>query len=201
MVDVMCSCGNSKTVRMDAMKSGNTSSCGCWGNEQAAKARTKHGLYRHPLYTVWECMISRCEDIKGKNYKDYGGRGVNVCEDWRKNFKSFYDFSVSHGWRKGLQIDRINNDLGYSPDNCRFVTQIENVANVRLIRADNKTGFRGVGVRNGIYYARANFQGHKLIKRGFSTATDAARYRDRYCLENGIKCPLNFREGGLRHEV
>jgi len=92
-------------------------------------------------------MKQRCSNPKRKSYKDYGARGITVCEEWKNSFKSFYDFAVVNGWRKDLQTDRIDNNKGYSPDNVRFVTSFENRINSRWqerrslpvgVRKDNK---------------------------------------------------------------
>jgi len=85
--------------------------------------RFKHGMSRAPIYRVWAAMITRCSDPKYKKYKYYGGRGITVCDRWLR-FENFYE---DMGERpSGLQIDRIDNDKGYSPDNCRWVTAKEN---------------------------------------------------------------------------
>lgn len=91
----------------------------------------KHGLSKHPLYTVWNGMKSRCYSITHKGYKNYGGRGITICDEWVMNFNSFYEWAIKNGWQKGLQVDRINNDLGYTPFNCRIVTKTENNNNRR----------------------------------------------------------------------
>ncbi len=76
---------------------------------------TKHGLRKHSLYSVWCNMKTRCYNKNRKEYKNYGARGITVCEEWEKNFLKFYQWAVSNNWTKDLSIDRINNDKGYSP--------------------------------------------------------------------------------------
>ena len=94
--------------------------------------RIIHGAYkRNPrLYNIWTGMIHRCEDKKRPRYKDYGARGITVCDEWHDP-NSFIDWSLSNGYEDGLQIDRINNDKSYSPDNCRWVTPKQNARNTR----------------------------------------------------------------------
>ena len=92
----------------------------------------KHGLYRDnaALFNVWQTMKSRCENPNRTKYKDYGGRGIKVCDEWHKASK-FVLWALSHGYRKGLQLDRVDNDGDYCPENCRFVTPKENSRNRR----------------------------------------------------------------------
>ena len=85
-----------------------------------------HGLYKSRLYWVWHSMKDRCYNPKATSYKHYGGRGIKVCDEWKNSFKTFYDWSYSHGYdenapRNKCTIDRINNDGDYEPSNCRLV--------------------------------------------------------------------------------
>jgi hypothetical protein len=94
------------------------------------------------LYSTYVAMKQRCHNKHHENYASYGGRGIHVCEKWRISFAAFYSWARINGYRKGLQIDRINNDLGYSPENCRFVTPSENQRNKRPLttpRRNNPT--------------------------------------------------------------
>lgn len=88
-------------------------------------------------------MISRCYKKEKHNFKDYGGRGISICEEWRNDFNNFYNWAINNGFEQHLQIDRIDNDGNYSPENCRWVTKEQNSINTRLSSA-NKSGFKGV---------------------------------------------------------
>lgn len=91
-----------------------------------------HGLSYDPLFNVLSKMHYRCENENHSEYKDYGGRGITVCKEWAMdNAQAFISWALENGWKKGLEIDRIDNDKGYSPDNCRFVTRSENCRNKR----------------------------------------------------------------------
>ena len=90
---------------------------------------TKHNMSNHPAYKVWEGMIRRCHNKKHEAYKNYGGRGIFVCEDWKKSPEDFIIWLEKNGWSKGLEIDRKNNNLGYSPKNCHIVTSTQNKNN------------------------------------------------------------------------
>lgn len=100
----------------------------------------EHGV-RSKLYNKWHSMKNRCNNIKSKDYKNYGGRGIRVCEEWL-NYSKFREWSLSEGYIEGLTIERINNDKDYEPNNCKWITMKEqqrNKRNNRLITHNNKT--------------------------------------------------------------
>ena len=86
------------------------------------KKREKHGLTKHPLYSKWQDMRNRCKNKNVDRYDIYGGRGIEVCEDWNDSFKSFYDWCLSNDYKEGLSIERIDVNGGYNPSNCSFIT-------------------------------------------------------------------------------
>lgn len=90
---------------------------------------------RNKINAVWHHLKHRCYNSSDKSYPNYGGRGIDVCPEWQRDFESFYRWAIESGWRLGLQIDRIDNDKGYSPTNCRFVTRSLNCRNRRLTAA------------------------------------------------------------------
>ena len=100
--------------------------------ELKRKGHWTHGLYAEnkELHNLWSTMKSRCENPNREKYKSYGGRGITVCEAWH-DFKQFYEWAISTGYKKGLQLDRINNDGNYEPENCRWVTPKVNSRNRR----------------------------------------------------------------------
>lgn len=127
-----CDCGNIKSVVGKDMKNGNTNSCGCMSSRNFAGERTKtHGMSNDKLYNVWRSMKSRCTLPSQKSYKDYGGRGITVCEEWVNDFVCFYEWSVDNGYKDGLTIDRIDNDGNYEPTNCKWSTRTEQQKNKR----------------------------------------------------------------------
>lgn len=132
MISAICDCGIVREYRLSSIISGHTVSCGCLNKEN----KIKHGHVYHPLYKTYECMKERCYKSKNDNYGNYGARGVIVCDEWKNNFLSFYNWAIVNGWKKGLQLDKdiIPKKLGisnllYSPENCCFVTPKVNSRN------------------------------------------------------------------------
>ena len=134
-----CRCGNERRVRVYDLLRGRTLSCGCLNRERV----TTHGCTNEPWYPIYRAMMQRCGHWEGGRERDlrlYLDRGISVCELWRNSPRAFGDWLIAHGWRKGLQIDRIDNSLEYSPDNCRVVTCKENINNRRsTLRLDDGT--------------------------------------------------------------
>lgn len=106
-------------------------SCGCWQKEKNKKVHTTHNLSKNnPLYKVWHGMKQRCGNPNSQSYSDYGGRGITFSPEW-DDYLVFHNWAISEGWEKGLEIDRTDNDKGYSPGNCRIVGRCENMRNTR----------------------------------------------------------------------
>ena len=126
----LCDCGNKVVSTVNHLRIGHTQSCGCLQRERT----TTHGCTNEPWYPTYKTMMARCGHYKGAPECDlclYRDRGITVCEEWRNSPRDFGEWLLAHGWHKGLQIDRIDNDKEYSPDNCRVSTCKENNNNRR----------------------------------------------------------------------
>ena len=170
---------------VDSVKRGHIKSCGCLKGEL-------HGLRRHKLYGTWRQMVQRCTNPKHKNYGDYAERGITVCEEWL-DIKNFIAWAEStHPNEGGYTLDRIDNDKGYSPENCRWADKTAQVLNRRIMK-NNKSGYVG------IYYYKsnkkwgANIRINKILKQigPFKTLEEAVQARDNYITEHNLPHKLS----------
>ena len=180
-------CGKGWEARVYDIKNG-TKSCGC----QKRKGNLTHGLTKHRLYDTWRQMLQRCNNPKYKDYKNYGARGITVCEEWLDitNFVAWAEKTYPN--TKGVSLDRIDNDGGYSPENCRWATREIQNTNQRM-RKTNTSGFVGVS-----WYARDKdwrasiTVNNKLIDLGyFKIKEEAVQARDNYITQNNLPHKLS----------
>lgn len=128
-----CDCGNTKVATLAWLTRNSVEpSCGCYKAEKMHEMFTTHGMSKDPLNEVWASMKKRCENPNEKQYKNYGGRGIYVCERWQK-FENFYE-DMAPTYQPGLQLDRKENNGPYDPDNCHWATVKQNQRNKRSNR-------------------------------------------------------------------
>jgi hypothetical protein len=154
-----CDCGGVSIVRGADLRNGNTKSCGCLEQETRVRngyqrMRPTHGMSSSRLYGVWESMKTRCTNPTYPHYKDYGGRGIAVCNEWSSDFQTFATWALSNGYDESAPkgkctLDRIDPDGNYCPENCRFAdTEVQQ--NNRRDRKGNVQVYLG---KDGIYHA------------------------------------------------
>lgn len=164
-----CNCGNSTVVAGYNLKSHKIISCGCARREHCGSMNLTHGHSNTRLYSIFSNMISRTENPRKPDFQFYGGRGITVCPEWRYDFPTFENWALRHGYAPGLTIDRIDNNRGYFPDNCRWVDRKKQAENRRGTvvltfngKSENvKNWARLLGVPASTLYGR--------IQRGWST--------------------------------
>jgi len=134
-----CDCGKTKATLGQRLRSGKTSSCGCYLRECRIKhGDTKRGKIER-IYTIWTNMKGRCYRVNKPDYKYYGGRGITVCEEWRNDYAVFRFWAMLNGYQDNLTIDRIDSAGNYEPHNCQWITKSENVGKANQERYKNKS--------------------------------------------------------------
>ncbi len=151
-----------------------------------------HGLRKHPIYPVWQGMKTRCYNKNYNQYKDYGGRGIKICERWL-TISNFIDDMYS-SYKKGLTIDREDNDGNYEPSNCRWADRQLQNTNTQLLRKDNATGYRGVHKMKGTerYSVSISDRGKRKHIGCYGSAKEGAIAYDNYVTENKLMHPKNL---------
>lgn len=174
-----CECGTMCEVSTHDLCSGKKRSCGCLRKEN--KSKLIHGKSKERIHKEWRGILHRCKNPSASHYENYGGRGISVCEEWANSFIAFYNWAINNGYSNDLTLDRIDNDGDYCPENCRWVTHMENCHN-RGVRKDSKTGCPGVHERklsNGVTTYRAYITtNYKRVNLGtFSSLDEAIKAR------------------------
>jgi len=176
-------------VRTADVKNGSSTKC---NSCKISINNTTHGVAHTDEYKLLKDMKRRCYDKTHVAYSNYGGRGIGICSEWLDSPKIFIMWCWDNGYKKGLKIDRINNDGNYEPLNCRFITHQENCCNTRLTHKDNKSGYRGVHLNNGKYYVEIQSNKVRTKLGSYSTALEAAIAYDSFVISNSLPHPTNL---------
>ncbi len=178
-------CNKEFEARTTHIKREHIKSCGCLRGDA-------YGLTSHRFYGTWRQMVDRCTNPKIKAYKDYGGRGISVCEEWLdvRNFITWAEKTYPN--IEGVSLDRIDNDKGYSPENCTWSDKTTQCINQR-IRKDNKSGYVGVGFNKSKGKWEASLKLNNIYKYigSFHTIKEAVQARDNYIIENNLPHKLS----------
>lgn len=179
-------CGGEFECKSNNVNTGNTKSCGCLRKLQ----KIKHGLRCHRFYRTWNAMIHRCTNPSDKNYKDYGARGITVCEEWLDVVK--FITWADKTYIKGYTLDRIDNDKGYSPENCRWADASTQAVNQRKMK-NNTSGFVGItwDKNNKNWRVTIQLNKDKVNLGSFKTKEEAVLARDNYIIENNLPHKLS----------
>lgn len=131
MWNCLCDCGKKTIVSSGNLRNGITKSCGCLHKEQLAKRKRTHGKTGSRIYWIWHGMKARCVNCNDVRYSDYGGRGIAICDEWKNDFQSFYNWAMANGYSDELTIDRIDVSGNYEPSNCQWATNEQQANNKR----------------------------------------------------------------------
>ena len=180
-------CGTEFKSNTGNIKNKHTKSCGCHKKRRIKEVHKTHGLGATKLYSIWGTLKARVLNLKYKDYYNYGGRGITICEDWL-DIHNFYDWAISNGYSDELSIDRIDNDGNYEPSNCRWTTKIIQARNTRIPK-NNTSGYKGVSFKKGNnkFIAQICVNYRKIYLGSFSTVIDGAVAYNNYIIENNLE--------------
>lgn len=187
-----CYCGKEFKIKERIAKYKKIYSCGC---DNKLDKLTKQN-YR--IYQIYKGMKQRCENQNTEAFKEYGAKGIIICETWKNSFEKFCKWSLKNGYDKNLTIDRINNKGNYSPNNCRWTTPSIQVQNTRLIYSTNTSGYRGVAIDinnpKKPWRASIGLNNERIWLGNYKCRLEAAYTYDNFIRLNKTEHPTNFKE-------
>lgn len=136
----LCECGNTISTSGIRLSNGSCKSCGCLQKELLSKRMSTHKETKTRLYNIWSKIKFRCYNTKSKDYGNYGGRGIKMCDQWKNSFENFRDWALNNGYKDTLTIDRIDVNSNYSPENCKWCGMKEQSRNTRFNRRYDYNG-------------------------------------------------------------
>lgn len=181
-------CGKHFNTTFISVRSGNATSCGCKRKINLPKSNITHNLSKTRIYSIYKGILSRCK----RNVR-YAGRGISVCDEWKNDFISFYNWSMSNGYEEHLTIDRIDNNGNYEPLNCRWTTMTVQARNKKSYIKPNKLSkYRGVSpLPSGMWRARITVNYNKFHIGIFNSELEAGIAFDKYIIDNNLEHTTN----------
>lgn len=184
-----CDCGNTIIKRLGDVRTGDTKSCGCLHRKTLSEEGSMHKKINPRTYQAWNDMKQRCLNPNRTNFKNYGLRGITVCERWINSYENFVNDMGEAPLNYSLE--RVNNDGNYNPDNCKWATRSEQNHNKRL-RSDNNSGLRGIHQRkSGKWRVNIKHLGKVIYNKTFDTIEQAAIARNEFIISNNLPHQLN----------
>lgn len=180
-----CDCGNKKIVLGKCLRNGATRSCGCYHKKQVSKLNLKHGKSNLRIHKIWSNIKQRCFNKNNLRYQYYGARGITICDEWKEDFMSFYNWAMTNGYKDNLSIDRIDVNGNYEPSNCRWATQSEQNANTRN-RKNSTTGQRNIYKIKNYFLVIIKYKNKIIFREKFSSLDEAINERNNFIIKNNL---------------
>lgn len=187
---VKCECGKEYKIKPQSLfRENNVKRCiKCYGKDNIKGIGTQSEyLRKHPAYEILDHIKQRCLNKKSKTYKWYGAKGIDICDEWKNDYKTFCIWAEQNGYRKGLTLDRIDPNKGYSPDNCRFIPAIKQREN-RHRQTNNTSGYTGVSLQKKLnkWFAYVWTNGKRINCGYYNTKEEAHIARQNYIEQHNL---------------
>ncbi|MBO4622408.1 MAG: AP2 domain-containing protein [Bacilli bacterium] len=193
-VHCKCECGKELDIPLYRLITGRSRGC-------RICASPKRTIFNKRLYSIWHDMKTRCYNPKHSSYKNYGERGIIICNEWKNNFTNFYNWAINNGYKEDLTIDRIDVNGNYEPSNCRWATYTQQNINRRMTKL-NTSGYSGIryittGKRRKRWLARIVINYKEVALGHYKTQKEALEARNKYIIDNGLDYPIQEYKGEI----